>query len=446
MTENPEKNAVHQPSLLSLPLSSQVLHRPLAVPEPALDHLIRLTDDTGLFQHAKFTIPNRAHGYCTDDNARGAISMVKHHALYGDPQALRLLDVYLAFLMHAQNADGSFRNFLEFNRRWWDDEPAHDGLGRALWALGTALANPPSPAYVSVVKDCFDRATGHVQHQSNRGLAYCILGLCEYLKAFGTIADIRQHVELAARRLVVGYCKAVAPQYDPQGKRGHSTSSSVIGAVEPFPGEKAECPLFTPGPVSDWCWFENLLTYDNAVLPHALFVAGRTLGEDEFIDVALQTADFLLKATWRGDHFSFIGTRGWYERGKARAAFDQQPVEAAALAMMLRAAYDATGDVEFLRLQRRAFDWLLGANDLHLPLYDPHTKGCSDGLMSTGVNGNQGAESMVSFLLSLLSVKESRSAIVPPHERGHAPLPRVSLHNGIAAEPANLRITAAEDL
>ncbi|MCL5279802.1 MAG: hypothetical protein M1376_07850 [Planctomycetes bacterium] len=352
------------------------------VPQPALDHLIRLTDDTGLLQHARFTIPNRAHGYCTDDNARGAIAAVKHYTQHHDPRVLKLLDTYLAFLMHAQNPDGTVHNFLDFNRRWWENEPAHDGFGRAVWALGTVLAHPPAPEYLSVVKDCFDRTTGHIQRQSIRGLAYCILGLCQYLRQFPGVPDIEHHVELAAGSLVCHYRQARAP---------------------------------------GWNWFERSLTYDNAVLPHALFVAGLTLGRGEFIEVATQTTEFLLETTLHGDRFSFIGTRGWYERGKIRAAFDQQPVEAAAMVMALRAGYDATKEVRFLSLQRLAFDWFLGANDLGVALYDLRTKGCSDGLMSAGVNGNQGAESLVSFLLGLLSITESHA---PSEVEGQVAEPR----------------------
>ncbi|MCU0915950.1 MAG: hypothetical protein MUC88_15520 [Planctomycetes bacterium] len=162
-------------------------------PEPALDHLARLTDDTGLFQHAKFTIPNRAHGYCTDDNARGAVARVKYYAHFHDPQALKLLDTYLAFLMYAQKPNGALRNFMDFNRRWCDDEPSHDGFGRAVWALGTVLATPPAPAHLLVVKDRFDRTTGHIQQQSVRGLACCIFGLCEYLRCFPKTPDIPPH-------------------------------------------------------------------------------------------------------------------------------------------------------------------------------------------------------------------------------------------------------------
>ena len=379
------------------PTRNSALGTPAPVPEPALDHLIKLTDDTGLFQHARFTIPNRAHGYCSDDNARGAIAMTRYYAQYRDPQALRLLDTYLAFLMHAQNPDGSIRNFLDFHRRWWDDEPQNDGFGRTVWALGTVLAGPPAPAYLSVMKDCFDRTTGHVQQQSTRGLAYCILGLCDYLKQFPGTSDIKRHVERAAGTLVNRYREASADH---------------------------------------WGWFETRLTYDNAVLPHALFVAGLTLGNEECLDVATKTTDFLLQTTFDGDHFSFIGTQGWYERGKNRAVFDQQPVEAAAMVMALRSAYDATKEAKYLSLQRTAFDWFLGDNDLHTPLYDFRTKGCSDGLMSGGVNGNEGAESMVSFLLSLLSITESCAMVEQTQAASRVPVPPADLYEQTAPEHA----------
>lgn len=344
----------------------------IEVPEPALDHLIKLTDDTGLYQHAKFTIPNRDHGYCTDDNARGLIATAKYYSQYPDAEALRLLDVYLSFLIHAQEADGTIKNFMDFDRRWWDDEPAHDAFGRVLWAWGTLIALPPAPAYLSIAKDCFDRSVGLVQRQHPRGMAYAVLGMCDYLKRFPGASDIKRELEMAAEGLVRQYEESCYP---------------------------------------DWSWFEDILTYDNAVLPHALFLAGERLEDGRCIEVAEETAGFLLENTFDGDHFSFIGCHGWYERGKARAEFDQQPIEAAGAVMMLRAAYDATKHPRYLSLQRRAFDWFLGANDLGTPLYDFTTKGCSDGLMPGGINGNQGAESTVSFFQSLLAVIESYAIV-----------------------------------
>jgi glycosyltransferase involved in cell wall biosynthesis len=354
------------------PLSATETISNIEVPEPSLDHFKRLTDSKGLFQHAKFTIPNRKYGYCTDDNARAAIAMTRYYAQYPEPEALRLLNIYLAFVLHSQNSDGSIRNFMNFDGTWWKEEPASDALGRVLWAFGTVMANPPSPSYLSVIKDCFDISVEHVRKQHPRAMAYSILGMVDYLKQFPGASDIKRELEMAADGLVAQY-------------RENS--------------------------YHDWTWFEDILTYDNAVLPHALFAAGLTLQDSKYLEAAEKTCEFLLDNTFQGEHFSFVGCNGWYERGGARASFDQQPVEAAGTVMMLRAAYDATQNENFLILQRKAFDWLLGENDLHTPLYDFTTKGCCDALMAGGVNINEGAESTISFLLALLAIVETYTII-----------------------------------
>ncbi len=164
--------------------------------------------------------------------------------------------------------------------------------------------------------------------------------------------------------------------------------------------------LYVKNDRQDWHWFENELTYDNAILPYAMFVAGMSV-DDKYIEIAEKSCEFLLENTFDGNHFSFIGCNGWYKRKGQRASFDQQPVEVASTVMMFRAAYKATGNKWFLKLQRKAFDWFLGQNDLRTPLYDFRTYGCCDGLMQNGVNCNQGAESTLSFLLGLLSIIES---------------------------------------
>ena len=343
----------------------------IEVPEPSLGHLKKLTDDTGLCQHAKFTVPNREYGYCTDDNARAVIAMTKYYSQYPEPEALELFDTYLSFILHSQNNDGSIRNFMNFDRTWLQDEPVSDGLGRVLWALGTVMAKPPSPSYLPVIKSCFDRSVNYVEKQYPRGMAYSMLGMSDYLKQFPGASDIKRQLEIAADGLILQYKENSHP---------------------------------------DWQWFEDALTYDNAILPYALFVAGLTLG-DKYLEAAQKTCEFLLEKTFDGSHFSFVGNKGWYERGGTKAGFDQQPIEVASTVMMLGAAYDATQDKRFLTLQRRAFDWFLGENDLHIPVYDFRTKGCCDALVPGGVNVNQGAESALSFLVSLLAIVESYAIV-----------------------------------
>jgi hypothetical protein len=333
--------------------------------KPSLEHLKRLTDDTGLFQHAKYITPLRQEGYTTDDNARALMVATIYYDLYPDPQALKLLDTYLAFVIHSQNEDGSVRNFINFDRTWVENEPANDALGRNLWALGTVIARPPATAYLFAAKDSFDLLIGHLPTQSPRGTAYAILGLAGYLKQFSTEESARERLKLAADKITAIYNQNGSP---------------------------------------GWQWFEDKLTYDNAVLPHALFAAGMALQNSEYLAVAKKTCEFLLANTYTGRRFSFIGCNGWYRRGKAKAQFDQQPIEAAGTILMLKAAYKATKDKKFLSLQRKAFNWFLGENDLGIPLYDSATKGCSDGLGPGGINCNQGAESTLSFLLSRLTM------------------------------------------
>jgi hypothetical protein len=165
--------------------------------------------------------------------------------------------------------------------------------------------------------------------------------------------------------------------------------------------------LFTQNSDTNWVWFETMLTYDNAVLPHALFEAYMTTSNETYLEIATTTCDFLLESTFNNDHFSFVGCNGWYPKGGVKAQFDQQALEAVSTAMMLRCAYEATDNPNYLKMQKKAFDWFLGDNDLSIPLYDFRTKGCSDGLERNSVNLNQGAESMVSYLLALLSIVES---------------------------------------
>ena len=311
--------------------------------------------------------------------------MTRYYAQYPEPEALRLLDTYLSYIIHSQNSDGSINNFMDFDRTWLTNEPAHDAFGRVLWAFGTIMAKPPAPPYLSIAKDCFDKSVEFVQKKLPKGMAYSILGMSDYLKQFPGAIDIKRQLELAADGLVRQY-------------------------------EESHYP--------DWQWFEDALTYDNAVLPHAMYIAGLTLDNKRYREVADITCEFLLENTFNGTNFSFIGCKGWYERGRKKATFDQQPIEAAGTVMMLRTAYEATQNERFFTLQRKAFDWFLGQNDLHVPLYDFRTKGCNDGLTPDGVNTNQGAESTLSLLLSLLTMVESYAIVEKTKTTKAAPSPR----------------------
>ncbi len=349
----------------------------VSLPKPSLEHLKRLTDDTGLFEHAKFTTPLRKEGYTTDDNARALIVTLKYYARYHDIEALRLLDRYFAFVLHSHNDDGTVSNFMDFDRSWMTRGPDHDAFGRALWALGELLARPPSQTYVPVAKEHIDISVPLIEKQSLRGMAYSILGLVGYLRQIPEADDLRERMRQTAETTVTQYEENSRP---------------------------------------DWSWFEDILIYDNAMLPYALFKAAKVLENEKYLKIAKKTCDFLLANTFTNDpwtaiekgHFSFVGCQGWLPRGGPKAQFDQQPIEAAGTVLMLNSAYEAMGDKKYLELRQKAFDWFLGENDLGIPLYDKVSKGCSDGLGAGGVSANQGAESTISFLLSLLTMRQDK--------------------------------------
>ncbi len=338
------------------------------LPDLQLDHLIRLTDEVGLIQHAKFIVPAREHGYCMDDNARALEVIIKYCRDKKDKEALRLLSIYLGFVYHAQLADGRFQNFVTFERKFVEPDVAGDALPRAVQGIGALVGDPPTPAYLPSAKECFRRAIEHLPVASLRGKAYSIIGLSYYLKRFPEEADIKELLRRNAGLL-----------------------------VEAFEERSSE----------DWLWFEDELTYDNAVVVQALFVAGQVCEEAVFRETAVRSCEFLLEHTYNGHHFSFVGNKGWFPRGGEKAQFDQQPIEASSTVGMLSAGYEATGEGKYARLMRKAFDWFLGDNDLQLPVYDLATGGSGDGLNADGVNANQGAESLLSFLSALICVSES---------------------------------------
>lgn len=347
-------------------MKSLTLAAARSVPQPLINHLVRLTDDTGIFQHAKYIVPDRSEGYCTDDNARALEAATLYYNQYRDREVLRLLNVYLSFVNHAQRDNGEFANFMSFDRRFVGDGSG-DQTGRALSALGALIARPPLRQHLLFARERFDRSVPVIGGLSIRGQAHAVIGLASYLSAHPEKDDLREAMRKAGDMLA-----------------DHFRSAAADG----------------------WLWFEDILSYDNGVLPRALFVASRVLEEERYLTAALESCAFLLSVIYNGKCFSFVGSDGWYPRGGEKAQWDQQAVDAASTVQMLAAAYDATGDETYLELQDTAFNWFLGVNDLECPLYDFTTHGCCDGLHASGVNLNQGAESLLSYLLALFSIIE----------------------------------------
>ncbi|MHC4943525.1 MAG: glycosyltransferase family 4 protein [Planctomycetota bacterium] len=336
------------------------------VPEPKMDHLLRLTDSTGILQHASYTIPKYEHGYCLDDNARALVVATKYYRIFRDTRILRVLTPYLAFTQFAQREDGWFKNFLTYDRRFADDGGSDDCFGRALWGLGYTIAFAPT-AFRALAKEIFDRAVPKIDVLNLRGSAYAILGLHYYLDQYSGAAEMRRLMSMLGERLVSAY-------RDNEGK--------------------------------NWKWFEQSLNYGNAIIPHALFLAAYRTNQAEFMEIAEESLDFLFQEQLREDHLSLVGSNGWYPRGGKKAQFDQQPIDASKLIEACKTAYRRTKKKIYLDRMRICFDWFLGNNDVGVPIYDFRTGGCNDGLTPTGANLNQGAESTLSFLLSLMTMYE----------------------------------------
>jgi glycosyltransferase involved in cell wall biosynthesis len=340
------------------------------LPPWRFDHLVRMTDGTGMLQHARFTVPWFEHGYCTDDNARALLLSVLLEELDEAPPEVRLLrSIYAAFLQHAfVDATGRFRNFMSFDRRWMEEQGSEDSHGRSLWALGAVVGRTRSENLRAWAAPLFESALPAVYaFTSPRAWAFAILGLHEYLRSFeGDLMAARSREELSAR--LFGLWDSVSSK--------------------------------------EWPWFEDVVGYDNARMSHALILTGRWTGNERMRDTGLNSLRWLME-NQRGERGCFrpVGSNGFWHRGKPPAEYDQQPIEAAAAVSACIEALNTTGD-EFWRAEaQRAFDWFLGSNDLNEVLYDFSTGGCRDGLHSNRANQNEGAESTLSFLLALAEMK-----------------------------------------
>ena len=350
--------------------------KPRELPELKLSHLSRMTDSTGIFQHAIFSIPNFSEGYCTDDNARAFILAVLLSELGEEPERVRTLaTTYAAFLHHAFDLRVKrFHNHLSFDRRWLDEQGSEDCQGRALWALGVGVGRSPYRSFQIMAGQLFALALPALtEFTSPRAWAFGLIGIHEYLRRLSGDSLVNQTRETLTSRLMELFERTAQP---------------------------------------DWRWFQEDLTYDNAKLPHALILSGRATGQQAVLERGLQALRWLteLQISEKG-HFRSIGTNGFYRRGGMRANFDQQPIEAQAMVSACLEAYRATSDLWWYEQAQRAFDWFIGWNDLGLELCSPKTGGCRDGLHVDRVNRNQGAESTLAFLLSLAEMRLAQNML-----------------------------------
>jgi len=350
-------------------IKAESLIDPLLLPHFSLAHIKRLTDDTGIIQHAKFGIPNLKEGYCLDDNARALLMVLMTYRQTKDTLALNLAPIYLSYIHYMQNEDGSFRNFLSFNRNFLDEIGSEDSFGRSIWALGYLIGNAPNDAYYQTGKLVFFDALPNIEKlQSIRGIANTMLGISYYLKANPSDESIIGILRNLAGKLITHYEKNSSPE---------------------------------------WNWFESLLAYDNGILPLALLHAAEILDDDKIKNIALESMDFLTGITLKDGYLSIVGNENWYKKGSKQSMFAQQPIDALAMILMYHQAFHLTKKKHYLENLFSCFMWFMGENDLRMSLFDFETKGCCDGLENYGVNRNQGAESSLAYLISHLIVLQA---------------------------------------
>ena len=338
------------------------------LPEIDLRQLLALSDDTGIFQHALYSAPDPNHGYCIDDNARALIAAVLHARLRGYDERIVPLQRYLTFLAYAYNEDTqAFRNFMGYDRHWLEDVGSTDSQGRTIWALGLTISLAPNQIIRELAEQIF----------------------------FKSIHSVKKFIFIRSRGFALHGLQAYL-DYNPHHKEIESLRDEFAEWL--FEKYKAHA-------TEDWPWWENTVTYDNAKLSHALLICGQAMNREDMIDAGLKSLQWLLDIQTADDgHLSIIGNEGWYQKDEQKAQFAQQPLEAYAMVDACLSAATITKDDAWARYAWTCFRWFIGENDLNIPLYHSETGGCQDGLESDGPNKNQGAESVLAYLLSVLEL------------------------------------------
>jgi len=335
---------------------------------PALNflHIRSLTDDTGIIQHAIFSIPNRKEGYCIDDNARALMLAVWACKDKANKEALSLLQVYLSFIHYMQTPSGEFKNFMSYAKAADEVKGSEDSFGRTIMALGFLVNEGPTHVLVKAGAEFFLKAYPNIEKLvSLRGIANSIVGVCQFIK-YNYPDDVKTDlVTKLADKLIDSYKK-------------YSSAT--------------------------WHWFEPVLTYDNAFLPLALLNAYEVTCRDVYLSTALEALTFLESKVLHDGMISPIGNDGWYTQGGEAATFDQQGIDAMAMVLCYQQAFRVTRKQKYLHRMYTSFEWFLGNNDLGVSLYHEGTGGCADGLHSEGVNMNQGAESTLAYWISHMAV------------------------------------------
>lgn len=326
-------------------------------------HIQRLTDTVGIVQHAKYAFPDYHHGYCLDDNCR-ALMLAGLANSISPGSCDRLVDTYLAFVYYMQRDNGKFGNFLSFDHKFLDEYGTEDAFGRTIWSLGSLLYNEKRPHIHLMIKEIVDKAFPNIMEiKSIRTAAYTLCGLSLMHKSKQYEKDFMPSIYYLA--------DFIANEY-----------------------EKASD--------EDWNWYEDIISYDNAIIPYSLMLTKDILFEERYLMYSVESAAFLDKIIFQNDCVELIGNAGWYRRNHEKSTIGEQPVEIPSLILMYQKLAEINNAPKFYLKAKSAFEWFHGNNRLKARIYDPVTKGCRDGIDYNNVNQNQGAESTISYWLSSL--------------------------------------------
>jgi glycosyltransferase involved in cell wall biosynthesis len=366
---------------------------PNELPEVKLDYLKLLTDDVGIIQHSNLGVPARHHGYSTDDVGRALVALTKLIDSQKKAEELwKLITTYMSFLEHAQTETGHFHNFMSYKREFLDEKGSEDTLGRAIYGLGHVVSCPYlSRNMRTLAHTLISKAMPEMKKLSYpRAKAYTMCGLYEILR---TDVDVDEFEPVFNSRR-----DAVKP-IDSLASKDEFESIFISHA-------DSLVELYEANHKEDWDWFEPIVTYSNAKLSEALLLAYDYTKDRTYRKVGLATLDFLTEIQWKGDFFDVVGNDGWYSYNGEKPIFDQQPIEAGYLTQAYISAYEIVRDRKYLELAKYAFEYFLGRNRLQAVMYDYSTGAVCDGLNRDGMNCNQGAESVICFLMALTSLNK----------------------------------------
>ena len=327
-----------------------------------MSYLRTITDSTGVIQHGYHSIPNRRFGYTTDDNARALIVATKQYESTKDRADLDLAITYLSFMHYATSPENKFRNVMDYERQWLDDEGTQDCYGRSIWCLGYVASSGLPDNIRIVARKLFDDAIVWLEElTSPRAKSYALLGICSYLRENKDRSNLHNRINAIVDSLLFGL-------------RTYSES--------------------------DWHWYEPYFTYGNAILPLAMLAAAEVTGNKDHMDAAISTMQYLTDVVIIDRRLEVIGNNGWYIRGGKRAWYDQQSVDAGYLVALYTEAYRVLGNDSYKELAEIAYSWFYGNNRSGLAVYDEESHGCFDAIIPDGLNLNQGAESCICCLLA----------------------------------------------